>query len=509
MARVPHGTQVLAQVSRIAPRDSLGLAACARVVACVIACVVVAAILGACGGGDGQPRGGAESGAERGTDAARDGRRPNLLFVLTDEHRFDLVGCYGNEVIRTPVLDRLAAEGVRFDRFYVASPLCSPSRASFLSGLYPRQSGVFDNRERSDFATPVPTVASLLGEAGYRTVFIGKAHMGGDPRPWGFAEVPVLLPSGGAKIERSFLSFDGGEPQAVSGPVTRIFCDEAVRFVEEAEGDERPWLLWLSTRAAHRPYYVEEPHVYDPETIVPPPGWPPDQPISDHDWAGYYATVSFLDAEIGRVLDALDRTGAAENTFVVFAGDNGSMYGSHGEARKQVWYEECVRVPAIARFPSRIRAGSVAPFPVSSVDLLPTFLDAAGVDASEADATAVDASASGAPASDASASGASAAAAPTGLEGRSFLPALEGNGAGREVAFAEMDRAERFGGRFWRMAVGSRYKYVRFLSGEEHLFDLENDPYESRDLASDPGASAAKARLSERLDAWTRRYPDR
>lgn len=401
--------------------------------------------------------------------------RPNILFILTDEHRFDLVGCYGNDELRTPHLDALAAEGARFEGFYVAAPLCSPSRASFLSGLYPHQSGVMDNTVRADFAEPVPpTVASVLRAAGYRTLFVGKAHMGGDPKRWGFEDVPVLLPGGGAKFDAYELVYADGA-RSVEGPATGHFVDEAVRFLEVDSG-ERPWFLWLSTRAAHRPYvtdYEAAPDFgYVPGSISPPPGWPPNQPLSDHDWAGYYATVTYLDEQIGRVLAALDKSGARENTLVFFAGDNGSMYGSHGEARKEVWYDECARTPAIVRWPGHVDGGTVVDSLVSSVDFLPTLRDVCAIDPDPS------------------------------LEGKSFLPALRGEGATRRLAYSELERREKFGGGYWQMIRDARYKYVRFDDGTEHLYDFELDTWEVRDFAGEASHAEALERMRGELDAW-------
>ena len=404
-------------------------------------------------------------------------KRPNVLFILTDEHRFDALGCYGNETLQTPHLDALAAAGARLECFYVAGPLCSPSRASFLSGLFPSQSQVMDNRERSEFPERVTTVADRLDAAGYRTVFVGKAHMGGDPSRWGFRELPCVLAKGGAPLEASKLLFNG-EERRVTGPVTKIFVDEAIRFLEESEGDDRPWFLWLSTRAAHRPYVTTEGGpAYEAGKIPPPPGWPKGQPLSDHDWAGYYSTVSFLDREVGRLLEALESRGLSEDTLVVFAGDNGSMFGSHGEARKQVWYEECVRTPAIVRWPGVIAEGTVTTSPIVSVDFLPTVLEAAG---------------------------ASSEPLPEGVTGVSALAALRGEAPARQIAFAELERDERFGGGYWRMARDERFKYVRFDDGSERLYDLESDSSELVDLTSAEGSRDTLTRLRGVLEEWSR-----
>src|SRR3954469_545976 len=274
--------------------------------------------------------------------AAAAGERPNILFILTDDQRWDDAGYTGNAVVRTPAMDRLAREGARLDRFYVASPLCSPSRAALLSGLYPhqRRNGVLDNRHGTDLPADTPTVATRLNDLGYVTGFVGKAHLGGDPRRWGFAECPVWLPGGSSKHENPHLLFNGQPRMAGSKTITATFADQAVQFIGRHR-DER-WFLWFATTAPHTPYYHDPHHYYTRWQVhgaPPPPLWPREQRLSTYDWAAYYSTTSLLDDQIGRVLHELDRQGLARDTLVIFLSDNGMMHGSHGLFGKGVWYE--------------------------------------------------------------------------------------------------------------------------------------------------------------------------
>jgi N-acetylglucosamine-6-sulfatase len=385
--------------------------------------------------------------------------RPNILFILTDDHRPDAMGCYGNESIRTPNFDAIAKEGARLDRFYVAAPLCCPSRAAFLTGLWPHQNGVLNNKNKPDLEKETPTIATILGKAGYTTGFIGKAHMGGDPRAWGFAETPIWLPTGSSKHKNPTLMVDGKERE-VEGQITRIFADHAIAWLDRHKGDR--WFLWLATTAPHKPYYKDPNHAYD--EIKPPPLWPKGEPLSDADWAGYYSTISMLDEQIGRVLAKLRETGQLDKTFIFVAGDNGFMHGSHGEPAKSVWYEESARVPALARWPARIKAGTTVAAPIVSVDLLPTLAEIAGVES----------------------------------KGLSMLPALTGGEAKRKIVYAELggnrNKAE------WKMVRTDRFKYVRHDDGTERLYDLEADPNELKNVAGESDLTE----MRKLLDEWSK-----
>lgn len=375
--------------------------------------------------------------------------KPNILFIFTDDHRPDALGCYGNESIRTPNFDRLAKEGARLDAFYVAAPLCCPSRAAMLTGLYPHQNGVMDNKGKPDLKKGAATIAELLNDAGYVTGFVGKAHMGGDPREWKFKETPVWLPSGGSKHRDPTLNVEG-ESKKVEGHITQIFADAAIGFLDKHKGDR--FFLWLATTAPHTPYLRDPNHAYKKTDIKAPPMWPKGAELSDADWEGYYSTISMLDEQVGRVLKKLEETGLLDKTVIFMCGDNGFMHGSHGYRAKSVWYEESARVPALVRWPAKVKAGTTVAAPAVSVDFFATWCEIAGIEK------------------------------PKDREGVSLLPALTGKEPLRAVAYSELGSAKMT----WQMVRKGGWKYVKREDGTEMLYDLATDPNELK------GAEAPK-----------------
>jgi len=388
---------------------------------------------------------------------------PNILFVLVDDLRWDCTGYSGNTVVRTPNIDRLASEGARFDRFYAVTPLCSPSRATILSGLYSHQSenGVVSNRGWQDFAPGTETLPSRLSGLGYSTAFVGKAHLGGDPRSWGFQDTPVWLPVGSSAYQDPQLFVDG-RWRAIPGNITHIFTTHALRYLRKRGDDGLPWFLMLSTTAPHGPYCCEDEFPYDIGEIAasPPPGLPPGTPIDAHDWPAYYSAISDLDHQIGVLLAELDELGFRDNTYVFFVSDNGIMGGSHGINRlKGFWWDECSRVPALVRGPG-VPAGLAVPHAAMTVDILPTFFDIMGI------------------------------ARPSHLPGRSLLPTVLSGIPVHEAVYGEGETAT---GSIpaWQMVrsftgVSADYKYV-YRAGEnggaiEELYNLRNDPFELLDL---------------------------
>ncbi len=434
--------------------------------------------------------------------------RPNVLFILSDDQRWDTLGVYGNMSIQTPNLDLLANEGALFLNGYVAAPLCCPSRATFLTGLYPHQTGILTNgRGQTTIPKQVKTVAHYLNEAGYITGFVGKAHLDGGPHAWGFQEAPVYLPGGGSKHENPMLVVEGnnqrlpgkvrqnddledeyysnpGEPQKVEGLITPIFADAAIKFLEKHKDDR--WFLWLATTAPHTPYYRDPQFPYEQEKIQPPPGWLEPQ-LNDADWTGYYSTISHLDYHLGRIFKKLKELGLDKNTVIIFSSDNGFMMGSHGLKGKSVWYEESVRVPWIMVWKGKISPKTVVRTPVNSVDLLPTILDIAGI------------------------------TIPHHYEGISILPALQIKpGKIRDVVYSEVKQGGKqrrlqriFGGktRHWQMVKTQRWKYVWLDDGSEYLYDLQKDPGETTNLVGDPACSEDLKNLRQQREHWLNSTP--
>ncbi|MFN4181938.1 MAG: sulfatase [bacterium] len=435
--------------------------------------------------------------------------KPNIVFILTDDQRWDTLGVYGNSSIKTPNIDRLAREGALFLNGYVSAPLCCPSRATFLTGLYPHQTGIVTNgRGRTTIPEGVKTVADYLNEAGYITGFVGKVHLDGGPNRWGFREAPVYLPGGGSRHQNPVLVVEGnqrilpgkvrqnedaedeylsnpGEPQRVEGLITPIFIDAGIRFLERHKEDEKPFFLWIATTAPHTPYYNDPKFPYLRALIAPPPGFP-DPVLSAEDWEGYYSTISHLDNHLGRLFQKMKEFGMEENTVIIFSSDNGFMMGSHQRRGKAIWYEESVRVPWIIKWKGKIPAGSIISAPVSSVDFLPTVLEIAGIPV------------------------------PLEYEGKSILHALGVTpGPVREIVYSEVrgnikqtpGQRGFYGALLWQMVRTQEFKYVRLSNGAEILYDLRKDPKEMTNVAGEKEYAGVMEQMRSRYQEWLQQTP--
>jgi N-acetylglucosamine-6-sulfatase len=330
---------------------------------------------------------------------------------------------------------------------------------------------VLSNRWTPDLRPNTSTVATYLNAGGYITGFVGKAHMGGDPRRWDFKECPMWLPGNASPHDDPTLMVNG-EREQLAGEITEIFTDAALQFVEKHKQDR--WFLWFATTAPHLPYISDPRHCYDPLHIKPPPGWPTTQALEwPERWADFYSTVSMLDEQVGRLLQELDELGLDQNTLVFMTSDNGYMFGSHGQFGKAVWFEESARMPALVRWPAKIKPGTKTASPLDSVDVLPTLLDVAGVGKE----------------------------LPKLYQGKSMMPALTGGKPPRRVAYSEVNSSHLAGG-YWQMARDERWKYVRFKSGEEYLYDLKEDTWELKNLVGVPERTEVLREMREKLTAW-------
>jgi len=365
-------------------------------------------------------------------------QRPNILILMPDQMRADCMGCAGHEVIQTPNLDRLAAEGVRFDRFYTASPLCMPARASFISGRWPHNHNMWRNAGR--LPRDYESMFRRLQAAGYRTAHVGKSHYYEhhgqhlrDEEPYmrarGFEDLHETTGPWATLTTDSYMTdrwADLGlldvfrndyrkrrehgaeiptwpsplpEEEYMDSYVGRVACEYL-----EAYDDSRPFALFVGFPGPHEPW--DPPgrwaKMYDPEAMpaaIPPEEpqeWTPDyvaaalrpsyadaltpQKIAEIR-ARYYGKISLVDYWVGELLRVLDERGWAENTLVVFWSDHGEMAGDHGWLHKQLFYEQSVRVPLLMRWPERIDTGQVRGGLVSTVDLPPTILEVAGAEA--------------------------------------------------------------------------------------------------------------------------------
>ncbi len=371
--------------------------------------------------------------------------RPNLLFLFTDEQRADTLAAYGNRRIRMPHLDRLAAQGTLFERAYVTQPVCTPSRSSIMTGLYPHTNGCTENNVPLDEG--VPTIAEILGPGDTVTGYFGKWHLGDEIfaqhgfRAWRSIDDGYrgyyrperdrdarstyhhwLIARGYAPENGT--AFTRGEvarfPEDVSKPA--YLGEEASRFIRDHRSE--PWCLYVNFLEPHMPFYGPRDGQYAadetplPESFAHPPG--EDHPLktrlfheayrarghNGYDLSGedgwrelisnYWGLCCQVDTHCGRILDALEASGQADRTLVVFTSDHGDMMGSHRLLAKCVLFEEAARVPLMVRLPGQTE-GRRIPEPVSQIDLVPTLLDLMGHDV------------------------------PDGLQGRSLAPVLAGD----------------------------------------------------------------------------------
>ena len=418
-------------------------------------------------------------------------RRPNIIVIVTDDVRFDAMGCAGDRRLQTPHLDRLAAEGARFTNAFVTTSLCSPSRASLLTGCYAHRHGVRDNVSRDPDAS-CPTYAQVLKQAGYDTAFIGKWHMlaRGTPRA-GFDHWVSF--TGQGEYFRNTLNIDGRWGLVINY-ITDELTDHAVRFIESERA--RPFLLVLSHKAAHAPFVPAPRHQarYAGVDFTAPaedharhldrkPDWGgrDNEALTPEDLRNYHRCLLAVDESVGRLFSTLEKRSLLDDTLIVYTSDNGLMLGEHGGLRdKRAAYEASIRVPLLMRHPKLAPRGRVCEEMVLGLDLMPTLCEAAGTPA------------------------------PVRVQGRSWLPLLHGE-RGRDDFLYEYFR--EIGSVPTCLAVRTReWKYVSYpedpsLTAE--LYDLRADPGERVNLSGRPDAADTERALAARLAALLREtgYP--
>ncbi len=413
---------------------------------------------------------------------AAEERPPNVVFVFADQWRAQATGYAGDPNVRTPRLDTLAAESVNFTNAVSCCPVCSPYRASLITGQYPLTHGVFLNDVHlRDSAT---SIAEAFSGAGYRTAYIGKWHLDGHGRSsfiprerrQGFDFWKVLECT--HDYNHSPYFGDTDEKRYWDGYDAVAQTREAQRYLRE-DTQGKPFALFLSWGPPHNPYETA-PETwrdrYDPERLVLRPNVPEScQAWARKDLAGYYAHCSALDACAGDLLDTLHECGLDENTIFVFTSDHGDMIGSQGEHRKQRPWDESVRVPFLLRYPKKLK-GRAVDWMLNAPDTMPTLLGLCGI------------------------------APPSGVEGTDFSDALLGGKTPESDAaliacyapFGEWTRAH--GGREYRGVRTKRYTYVRNLDGPWLLYDNEDDPYQSKNRCNDEALKEVQARLDAALN---------
>ncbi len=411
------------------------------------------------------------------------GKRRNVVLILTDDQRFDALGCMGHPFLETPHLDALARDGALCENAFVTTALCSPSRASILTSLYAHAHGVLDNV--TELPDSIPTFPRELQKAGYETAFMGKWHMGGardTPRP-GFDRWVSFRGQG--VYNDPVLNVDGERVER-KGYLTDILTDYAEEFLRRPR--EKPFFLFLSHKAVHahfepadrhRGCYADRqfPHPASmadtPENYAGKPAWVKAQRNSWHGVDGMYnkefdfdkfardyaETARSVDDSVGRVMEALREQGLLESTLVLFMSDNGFLFGEHGLIDKRCMYEPSIRVPLLAHCPELIPPGTRPRQMALNIDVAPTILEAAGC------------------------------SVPESFQGRSFLSALRGESTpGREAFLYEYFWERSFPQTPTVLGVRTdRYKLMQYhgVWDKYEMYDVENDPDEMHNLLGD------------------------
>jgi len=439
--------------------------------------------------------------------------RPNILFIMTDDHAAHAISAYGSKINKTPHLDKVAGEGIRLDRCFVTNSICTPSRAAILTGKYSHKNGVpvfnrFDGSQQ--------TVAKLLQSAGYHTGMFGKWHLGSDPT--GFDRWKIL-PGQGAYHDPVFYTSSARKKE--TGYCTDLITDFSIDFLDQRPKD-KPFFLMCHQKAPHRNWQPREdkkakwakvqvplPETFDddyagksdaareatmrvedhltPNDVKekPPEGlsgrdlkiWKYQRYMQD-----YLACVESVDDNIGRLMDYLDKQGLRDNTLVIYTSDQGFFLGDHGWYDKRFMYEESLRMPFLARWPGKVKPGTTSGDMVLNVDFAPTFLAAAGLPV------------------------------PADMQGKNALGVLAGNtpaGWRTEMYY-----------RYYHYPADHRvqphigvrtltHKLIHFNKIDQwELYDLTEDPREKRNLISEPGQQAKVAELKSRLMALKKELGD-
>ena len=443
--------------------------------------------------------------------------RPNVIVILVDDLRWDDIGIAGHPFSQTPAIDRLAREGARFLNAFVATPLCSPSRASILTGQYVHTNGIIDNTARDSASHRLSTFAIPLMTAGYRTGFFGKWHMGNDDsrRP-GWTRWVAMRGQGEAVNPN--LNIDG-ERVATQGYVTDVLTDQVIDFMRQSRGT--PFMVFLAHKALHpnvaqrddgsvaqlqdqaagfipadrhRGRYASAVVPRRPNALEPPqrkpalqraiPGLPPLDPSTgtpDTDVRDRLEMLIAVDESLARIDSVLRETGEAENTVVILTSDHGYFYGEHGlNEERRLAYEETIRIPLIMRYPRWTTVNATPGQMAQTIDLAPTILALAGVSDTVR------------------------------RQGASLVPVLEGNAPPwRSSSLIEYYTDQVFPRTLtmgYQAVRTERHKYIHYveLPGMDELYDLEADPFEQNNLIGTdegqrllPGLQAELARLQQ------------
>src|SRR5690625_2145511 len=450
-------------------------------------------------------------------------KRPNIIFIMSDDHAAHAMSCYDSKINETPHLDRIANEGMRFDNCFCTNSICAPSRAAILTGMYNHKNGVktlgdtFDSRQ--------PTVQKMMKEKGYQTALIGKWHLGhgGHSDPTGF-DYWNVFPDQGEYHDP--VMYDMGEEKVFTGYATDIVTDLSLEWMKNRDKN-KPFMLMCHHKAPHRPWDPDENHMhmYEDIDIPEPPTFHDDysdrteatkeakmridRDLRERDvkakppeglsagelksWyyqryiKDYLRCVASIDDNVGRILDYLDGEGLAEDTMIVYTSDQGFFLGDHGWYDKRFMYEESLRMPFIIRYPREIKDGTVTKDFALNVDFSYTFLDYAGIEI------------------------------PDHMQGRSLRPVLEDNTPDDwqtsmyyrywEHLSIEHRVGAHYGLRthdfkliyYYGEALGAADAVDESRTPEWELFDLRKDPSELKNVYHDPDYQETVQTLKEEL----------
>jgi N-acetylglucosamine-6-sulfatase len=435
---------------------------------------------------------------------AAQAQKRDIIFILIDDMRFDSMSCMNHPFLKTPNLDQFVANGVMFNHGYVTTSLCSPSRASILSGQYAHTHGVMNNY--TPLPKDTPTFPQILQQNGYETAFIGKWHMGGSsdaPRP-GFDH---WISFKGQGVYNDPVFNINGQSVPQNGYITDLLTDQAVDYVQKDK--DKPYFMYFSHKAVHADFYPAERHkdeYSDVEITFPDsmantkenyegkPNWVRRQ---RHSWHGvdymyhdltyfdrfvrdYNRTMLAVDDSVGKLMQALKKKGTLDSTLILFMGDNGFLHGEHGLIDKRCMYEESIRVPFLAHCPDMIKGGQRLNELVLNIDIAPTILAAAGCDI------------------------------PNTVQGESFLPILQGEKTEwREAMLYEYIWERDFPQTPTVLGVRTeRYKYMNYhgVFDLNELYDMEKDPKEMNNLIDDPAYHDVKVKMHQHLMQLLKQY---
>ena len=465
--------------------------------------------------------------------------RPNIVFIMSDDHAAHAISAYGSRVNSTPHLDRIAAEGTRMDAVFCTNSICSPSRASILTGTYSHVNGVSSIWTEMDYR--VPTFIDALHDDGYATAMFGKWHLGehGRSLPRGF-DAWQIFPGQGDYVDPDMIDEDGSK--VVPGYATDIVTDLSIDWIDEQAATDAPFAVMVHHKAPHRPWIPDEKHshLYADGTIPEPETFFDDLESRSQAVRGVHMTIAddmgsedlktevpehlrgeenrearmrwkyqiymrdylqciqSIDDNVGRLLDHLDEQGLRENTIVVYTSDQGFFLGDHGWFDKRLMLDESLTMPMLLRWPAAIPAGRRIGDVVSNVDFAATLLEAAGEDSSALPAQ----------------------------QGRSFLPQLRGESVPdwRQAVYYrywEHDDPEHHAPahygvrtrelkyiRYYNDGLGSPGSSDRIMPVEDELYDLVADPRELTNVAADPAYAQRLVEMQELTARLQAEYGD-